>query len=1061
MLGPVGVFVDGATVALRARPTALLALLLQRANRPMSTAVLVDRLWPGTPPRTADSAMRVHLADVRRATRTTTDGPSRLATTRAGYVLTVEPDELDSARVEWAMEQAPGLPPDERAATLRCALQEWRGEPFQDQDDDAELIAARTYFQQRLVELRVAVADADLAIGRADRVAAETATWLVETPTSEAIARRSILALYATGAHVDALGAWRRFTESLLEDHGVDPTAEFRRLELDLLEHRIDLRPTPSQRLVTSAPRRSDDLVERDDVVAALVDPANRPQVTVLSAPAGYGKTALLRVVLEALDDVVSIAANRSAPLAPIADLLRAARSASITAVDIQAASGGDVVAGLAARVTAALGAAGIRHVLVDDADGLDTDSAAVLRRTIDATPAIHWVLAGRDAAVVFAALVAGNADSLRIRLEQLGVDGIAAVLQRYGGQAGADATTVTSVAQQTGGVPFLVVAAARHLAAGGAPDELPLVSVDHVRSLLDPAGSGDRMVLELAALSPAAELDVDVLATAAGVAAAEVIAAVERAIASGLLVDAADAPARFRHGLARDALVATMSTARRGDHHRRLARAEADASPVDVGRVAFHLRAGITRETRAEAARWTAREAAAAVRNGAVLTGAGLFLTAAEMGEQAALDVAEVLRWHLARSDALAAAGQVVEAQSVAQASADRARRAGAVEVFAEAAVRIAGPMIPTGDRRTRAELALVESLEWLPARPVGPRLVVLEALLRTTIGVEAPRVDRVRADALPLLLAASEDRSAPEDAARAELGLRSASWSAGLAARQRCDHSARAVALARRSTLPTLVLSARRVNAADLFECADARLAEALDDYEADALAVGATFHTWLARRIRVGWAQARGDADQRRAGDEATRLFAPTVDRTLNDRAELEVVLVDHILPGTLHELIGFVDDDRSPDVIATGGDEVEAVTALAFAAIRAAAGRPMPAETIGAVLRRAPRGPLFVGAAVLTGLAVEERPSAPRDAVLGAVIRALEPAIETMCVLDGGVVSLGPVAAHLGRCHELVGDGSRAEYCRRLADRIAGDFAPAWEGWRGGNGNERHG
>ena len=63
VLGRVGVTVDGQPQRLRPMEATVLAVLLAEANRLVSMDALVDRVWRGEPPRTATTAIRVHMAD--------------------------------------------------------------------------------------------------------------------------------------------------------------------------------------------------------------------------------------------------------------------------------------------------------------------------------------------------------------------------------------------------------------------------------------------------------------------------------------------------------------------------------------------------------------------------------------------------------------------------------------------------------------------------------------------------------------------------------------------------------------------------------------------------------------------------------------------------------------------------------------------------------------------------------------------------------------------------------------------------------------------------------------
>src|SRR5262245_12223352 len=104
VLGPIEVRHDGSAVAVRgSKPRQLLALLAIRPNHPVAAEQLIDELWEGNPPPSSATALRVHIGRLRQVLELERDrnAPStRLPASRNGYVLRVEPDELDAERFE-------------------------------------------------------------------------------------------------------------------------------------------------------------------------------------------------------------------------------------------------------------------------------------------------------------------------------------------------------------------------------------------------------------------------------------------------------------------------------------------------------------------------------------------------------------------------------------------------------------------------------------------------------------------------------------------------------------------------------------------------------------------------------------------------------------------------------------------------------------------------------------------------------------------------------------------------------------------------------------------------
>jgi DNA-binding SARP family transcriptional activator len=109
LLGPLEIW-DGDRIDLGgAKQRALLALLLLNANRTVRRTQVIDWLWDMQHPRTAEDLVHEHVSRLRRALRgcrTEELSSQRLLTHGSGYVLRVEPEELDLDRFERLVDQA-------------------------------------------------------------------------------------------------------------------------------------------------------------------------------------------------------------------------------------------------------------------------------------------------------------------------------------------------------------------------------------------------------------------------------------------------------------------------------------------------------------------------------------------------------------------------------------------------------------------------------------------------------------------------------------------------------------------------------------------------------------------------------------------------------------------------------------------------------------------------------------------------------------------------------------------------------------------------------------------
>src|SRR5690242_13706958 len=97
ILGPFRVTDDqGRVLALGGdKPAALLATLALRPGELVQPDRLIEDLWDGQPPSTAQKTLQVHVSRLRRVLP---DGT--IATTRGGYVLCCEREAVDAFRFE-------------------------------------------------------------------------------------------------------------------------------------------------------------------------------------------------------------------------------------------------------------------------------------------------------------------------------------------------------------------------------------------------------------------------------------------------------------------------------------------------------------------------------------------------------------------------------------------------------------------------------------------------------------------------------------------------------------------------------------------------------------------------------------------------------------------------------------------------------------------------------------------------------------------------------------------------------------------------------------------------
>jgi DNA-binding SARP family transcriptional activator len=176
------------------RQRAVLADLVLHAGSVVSTDTLIDDLWAGAPPPTAEAIVQNAVSRLRRLL-----GKAAIETRAPGYVLRVEPGAIDARRFERLVHEARPLPPAERSAGLRDALGLWRGSPFADLGFESFLqaeVARLDEFRLTALEDRI---EAEIELGRQDDVIPDAAPLAAQHPDRERLCRLLMLALARAG----------------------------------------------------------------------------------------------------------------------------------------------------------------------------------------------------------------------------------------------------------------------------------------------------------------------------------------------------------------------------------------------------------------------------------------------------------------------------------------------------------------------------------------------------------------------------------------------------------------------------------------------------------------------------------------------------------------------------------------------------------------------------------------------------------------------------------------------------------------------------------------------
>jgi DNA-binding SARP family transcriptional activator/streptogramin lyase len=260
VLGPLEVVGDNGPVFIgRGKRLTLLGLLLLEANEVVSHDRLTDEIWGSAPPATARSALHVLVSELRKALGA--DGAETLLTHSAGYVLKVEPEDLDATLFERLLNTDRGAlaaDPETAETRLREALALWRGSALQDfaYDDFARTEIGR--LQELHLQAEEELVEAELARGRSEELVPKLEALIARNPERERPRAQMILALYRAQRQTEALEAYADARRMFVQELGVEPGPALQRLQQAILQQDPALEANfvaPSARAPSIAPR--------------------------------------------------------------------------------------------------------------------------------------------------------------------------------------------------------------------------------------------------------------------------------------------------------------------------------------------------------------------------------------------------------------------------------------------------------------------------------------------------------------------------------------------------------------------------------------------------------------------------------------------------------------------------------------------------------------------------------------------------------------------------------------------------------------------------------------
>ncbi|GHI90289.1 AfsR/SARP family transcriptional regulator [Streptomyces xanthophaeus] len=254
VLGSLNAEVDGVSIVPTAgKPRQILALLALYPGRVVPVPTLMEEIWGTDLPQSALTTLQTYILQLRRRLGTAM-GPGAsgsakdvLVTRYGGYMLQVPTESVDVHGYESLVaesQQAFESGEDAYASTcLRKALDMWEGPALVDVRVGPILDIEVLRLEESRLVARERRIDADLRLGRHAELIAELTDLIARHPQHEGLHSQAMVALYRSGRQATALDVYRRLRQRLIEELGVEPSPQLRRLHQAMLavDPRLDV----------------------------------------------------------------------------------------------------------------------------------------------------------------------------------------------------------------------------------------------------------------------------------------------------------------------------------------------------------------------------------------------------------------------------------------------------------------------------------------------------------------------------------------------------------------------------------------------------------------------------------------------------------------------------------------------------------------------------------------------------------------------------------------------------------------------------------------------------
>ena len=342
LLGPLVVTSNGTSVDIGGpKAWAVLVTLAHYLDEIVRVDTLIDAVWGDDPPQSARNVIQVRVSGLRQALGQSIE----FRPESAGYLLESAGITVDAVEFEQLVESAEELLDDDPAGALGLfddALKLWRGDPVAAELDIRPLDGRLAALREMRIGAKSNRLDARLRLGQHGKCCAEAEALADENPYREDIRAVHLLALYRSGRQTEALAAFRRTRDLLVDELGVEPGPELQSLHRRILDQDEDLdlvrssgRSTTAEVTLPTDNLRSEpnDFVDRPEM-AAVIEALEPGRVVTVVGTGGIGKSRCVNAAARRCLDEASFAEGvwivDLAPLPDGSDAVAASAAAAL-----------------------------------------------------------------------------------------------------------------------------------------------------------------------------------------------------------------------------------------------------------------------------------------------------------------------------------------------------------------------------------------------------------------------------------------------------------------------------------------------------------------------------------------------------------------------------------------------------------------------------------------------------------------------------------------------------------------------------------------------------------